>query len=120
MSKTSTLVIPETFAERCQKEADKPLRNPADPKWFLPDVHKKSKQDSAWAAPYDARFPQVRKQRQCFAYYVDFHRCQELMGKDYQPCKFFKNVYKDICPRFWTDKWDELRAEGRFPARFDR
>lgn len=37
---------------------------------------------------------QVRKQRQCFAYYVDFHRCNELMGKDYKPCKFFQNVYK--------------------------
>uniref|UniRef100_A0A1I7XD55 Cytochrome c oxidase subunit n=1 Tax=Heterorhabditis bacteriophora TaxID=37862 RepID=A0A1I7XD55_HETBA len=62
----------------------------------------------------------VRKQRQCFAYYVDFHRCNELMGKDYKPCKFFQNVYKDFCPGFWVEKWDELIEEGRFPAKFDR
>lgn len=54
------------------------------------------------------------------AYYVDFFRCKELMGDDYEPCKFFQNVYRDICPSFWVDKWDEYREEGRFPAKFDR
>ncbi|EYB87262.1 hypothetical protein Y032_0266g720 [Ancylostoma ceylanicum] len=63
---------------------------------------------------------QPRKERQCFAYYVDYHRCNELMGKDYKPCKFFQNVYRDICPNFWIERWDGLIAEGRFPAKFDR
>ncbi|KAK6024982.1 hypothetical protein OSTOST_09131 [Ostertagia ostertagi] len=36
----------------------------------------------------------VRKQRQCFAYYVDFHRCTELMGQDYKPCNSSKTYTK--------------------------
>jgi hypothetical protein len=39
------------------------------------------------------------------------------MGEDYKPCKFFENVYKDFCPKFWVEKWDELVAEGRFPGK---
>ncbi|CAD5232111.1 unnamed protein product [Bursaphelenchus xylophilus] len=118
----SSLTVPKTFSERLDKKTalKKPLRNPESPDWFSRSVNEKSKSELAWAAPYDARFPQVRKQRQCFAYYVDFHRCQELMGKDYKPCVFFKNVYSDICPKFWVAKWEELRSDGRFPARFDR
>ncbi|KAE9553719.1 hypothetical protein FO519_003074 [Halicephalobus sp. NKZ332] len=113
--------IPDTIGERLAKVAEESpvLRNPDSPDWFKRDVNEKSKEDYAWSAPYDARFPQVRKQRQCFAYYVDFHRCKELMGEDYSPCKFFQNVYKDFCPNYWVEKWDELRDEGRFPAKFD-
>ncbi|KAK6010390.1 hypothetical protein OSTOST_24583 [Ostertagia ostertagi] len=37
------------------------------------------------------------------------------MGKDYKPCKFFQNVYKDFCPNFWVEKWDELVEEGPLP-----
>ncbi|CAD5223613.1 unnamed protein product [Bursaphelenchus okinawaensis] len=103
-----------------ENERGKPMRNPNSEEWYSRSVNEKSRDELAWAAPYDARFPQVRKQRKCFAYYVDFHRCQELMGKDHEPCQFFKNVYKDTCPKFWVNKWDELRADNRFPARFDR
>ncbi|PIO73182.1 cytochrome oxidase c subunit VIb [Teladorsagia circumcincta] len=106
--------------QRYQKENTAALRHPDSPDWFNKEINEKLKKDLLWAAPYDARFPQVRKQRQCFAYYVDFHRCNELMGKDYKPCKFFQNVYKDFCPNFWVEKWDELVEEGRFPAKFDR
>ncbi|EYC35368.1 hypothetical protein Y032_1072g3540 [Ancylostoma ceylanicum] len=102
------------------EEFSSALRHPDSPDWFNKEINEKLKKDLIWAAPYDARFPQVRKQRQCFAYYVDFHRCNELMGSDYKPCKFFQNVYKDICPGFWLEKWDELMEEGRFPAKFDR
>jgi cytochrome c oxidase subunit 6b len=42
------------------------------------------------------------------------------MGHDYKPCKFFQNVYKDICPMNWVENWDDLVAENRFPAKFDR
>ncbi|KAI6240962.1 Cytochrome oxidase c subunit VIb [Aphelenchoides fujianensis] len=93
---------------------------PESPNLFDRELHEKSKEQFAWGAPYDARFPQVRKQRHCFAYFVDYHRCKELMGEDYQPCKFFQNVYKDFCPKFWVEKWNELVDEGRFPAKFDR
>lgn len=114
--------VPLTFSERIAKyaEADKPLRNPDSPEWFNKETNEMYKKTFFWAAPYDARFPQIRKQRQCFTYYVDFHRCKELMGDDYKPCKFFENVYRDICPRSWIAQWNELVEEGRFPAKFDR
>lgn len=116
------LEVPETFAERIQKIKDeKPeIPHPDDPIWYSRELNEQSKKELTWAAPYDARFPQVRKQRKCFTYYVDFFRCKELMGEDYAPCKFFQNVYKDFCPQPWVEKWDEWRDEGRFPARFDR
>ncbi|CAI2347502.1 unnamed protein product [Caenorhabditis sp. 36 PRJEB53466] len=115
--------VPPTTYERLKQYQEKfsdALRNPESPDWYKKETHESVKKDLLWAAPYDARFPQVRKQRQCFAYYVDFHRCNELMGQDYKPCKFFQNVYKDFCPGFWVEKWDELLSEGRFPAKFDR
>uniref|UniRef100_A0A0N5C945 Cytochrome c oxidase subunit n=1 Tax=Strongyloides papillosus TaxID=174720 RepID=A0A0N5C945_STREA len=96
------------------------LPDPKSSVYFDKEHNEKLQKGMFWAAPYDARFPQIRKQRQCFAYYVDFFRCQNLMGEDYEPCKFFQNVYKDFCPGFWVEKWDELREEGRFPANFDR
>uniref|UniRef100_A0A914EEP5 Cytochrome c oxidase subunit n=1 Tax=Acrobeloides nanus TaxID=290746 RepID=A0A914EEP5_9BILA len=88
--------------------------------WYNKDISKTINEKFVWAAPYDARFPQQRRQRKCFAYFVDYYRCKELMGEDYKPCKFFWNVYNDECPKFWLDKWDELREDGRFPAKFDR
>lgn len=119
---TENIEIPDTFGERMEKlKSSNPVfPHPDDPIWYSQEDNEKSKKELTWAAPYDARFPQVRKQRQCFNYYVDFFRCQELMGKDYHPCKFFKNVYKDFCPSFWVEKWDEWVEEGRFPAKFDR
>ncbi|CAD5215364.1 unnamed protein product [Bursaphelenchus okinawaensis] len=114
------ITVPESFAQRLEKVKGEPMRNPESPEWFSREVNEKSRDTYAWAAPYDARFPQVRKQRQCFAYYVDYHRCKELMGEDYKPCQFFQNVYKDFCPKFWVEKWDELVSENRFPAKFDR
>uniref|UniRef100_A0AC35TJF0 Cytochrome c oxidase subunit n=1 Tax=Rhabditophanes sp. KR3021 TaxID=114890 RepID=A0AC35TJF0_9BILA len=118
---SSKLDIPQTTGERLAavKEGHE-LPHPESPIWFNKEHDLAAKKEFLWAAPYDARFPQVRKQRHCFAYYVDFFRCQNLMGDDYEPCKFFQNVYKDFCPGFWVEKWDELREEGRFPAKFDR
>ena len=119
----SKIEVPATTNERLEAHkanGGETLRHPDSPDWFNKEHNEKLKKELLWAAPYDARFPQVRKQRQCFAYYVDFHRCKELMGADYEPCKFFQNVYKDFCPGFWTSKWDDLVGEGRFPAKFDR
>ena len=122
-SNLSEIEIPDTLNERMQKVKDNPdecMLNPNDPKIWSPEYHEKARREIAWAAPYDSRFPQCRKQRHCFAYYVDYFRCKELMGEDYKPCKFFQNVYRDVCPSFWIEKWDEYREEGRFPAKFDR
>uniref|UniRef100_A0A914HD17 Uncharacterized protein n=1 Tax=Globodera rostochiensis TaxID=31243 RepID=A0A914HD17_GLORO len=115
--------IPDTFGERLQKFKDSGephMLHPENPDIWKPAYHEMMARRLSWAAPYDARFPQQRKQRQCFEYYVDYFRCQELMGEEYKPCKFFRNVYRDFCPGYWVEKWDELREEGRFPAKFDR
>ena len=110
----------QRFTEYIEKNGVS-IPHPDSKEWHTKEAEQKAKDRNLfWAAPYDARFPQVRKQRHCFAYYVDYHRCNELMGADYKPCQFFQNVYKDICPKFWVEKWDELITEGRFPAKFDR
>ncbi|CEF64376.1 Cytochrome c oxidase subunit 6B1 [Strongyloides ratti] len=117
----SKFPIPKTIGEKCNEiKDDHVLPDLESNVWYNKEHDEKLKKDFFWSTPYDARFPQIRKQRQCFTYYVDFFRCQNLMGEDYEPCKFFQNVYKDFCPNFWVEKWDELREEGRFPAKFDR
>jgi cytochrome c oxidase subunit 6b len=111
--------IPLTFSQRLAKEPKGMTWAPNSDKWYDKAINEKLKEEM-WAAPYDARFPQCKKQRMCFTYFVDYHRCKELKGEDYAPCQFFKNVYMDVCPRFWVDKWHEWIDEGKFPARFDR
>lgn len=54
--------------------------------------------------------------RNCWQNYVDFHRCINLRGVDYQPCYFFKTRYHHFCPSDWVNTWDEQREEGRFPV----
>uniref|UniRef100_A0A915EGX8 Cytochrome c oxidase subunit VIb n=1 Tax=Ditylenchus dipsaci TaxID=166011 RepID=A0A915EGX8_9BILA len=115
--------IPDTTGERLEKfwEKNGPVfPHPDHPGWYDKGQNETLSKELSWAAPYDARYPQIRKQRHCFDYYTDFFRCKELMGDDYQPCKFFQNVYKDMCKTSWTDKWDEWRENNAFPARFDR
>ncbi|GMR40022.1 hypothetical protein PMAYCL1PPCAC_10217, partial [Pristionchus mayeri] len=110
--------VPATTDQRLEKHTEEggmTIPHPDSPEWFKKEHNEKQKEELLWSAPYDARFPQVRKQRQCFAYYVDFHRC-----KEFKSCKFFQNVYQDICPKDWIEKWDQLIAENRFPAKFDR
>ncbi|KAI6243692.1 Cytochrome c oxidase subunit 6B1 [Aphelenchoides fujianensis] len=104
MSSSTEIQVPESFFERLQKAKGGKFPNPQQADLFSREYHEKTKEKFAWGAPYDARFPQVRKQRQCFAYYVDAHRCKELMGADYKPCKFFENVYKDVLPEVLGDQ----------------
>ena len=54
--------------------------------------------------------------RNCFQNYLDFYRCTNLRGEDYEPCQYFKKSFKTICPNDWIARWDEQREEGRFPA----
>merc|ERR1711879_622445 len=66
--------------------------------------------------PYDPRFPNQNQTRNCFQNYLDFYRCTNLRGEDYEPCQYFKKSFKTICPNDWIARWDEQREEGRFPA----
>lgn len=40
--------------------------------------------------------------RNCYQNYLDYHRCQKVKGADYEPCEWFKKVYKTLCPRTWV------------------
>lgn len=115
--------IPKTMQERDKEWRElhgEKLPHPDSPVWFDRHANYVIAKRFFWAPPYDARFPQYRRQKMCFSYYVDYFRCLELMGEDYKPCKYFKNVYKTYCPSTWIDKWDDLRENDTFPAMFYR
>ena len=54
--------------------------------------------------------------RNCFQNYLDFYRCINIRGEDYEPCQYFKKSFTTICPMNWVEKWDEQREAGTFPA----
>lgn len=64
-------------------------------------------------APHDPRFPQVNQTKNCWQNYVDYHKCINKMGKDYEPCEYFKDIYRMLCPSGWIERWDEALAEGK-------
>merc|ERR1712123_82167 len=66
--------------------------------------------------PFDPRFPNQNQTRNCWQNYVDFHRCQKLKGKKYEPCQFFFRNFKTVCPVGWVEKWDDQREKDAFPA----
>lgn len=68
-------------------------------------------------APFDPRFPNQNQTKYCYQSYLDFHRCTALKGKDYEPCEYFRRVFKSICPNAWVEKWDTQIEEGRFPGK---
>lgn len=64
----------------------------------------------------DARFPNQNQTYRCFQNYVDYFRCIKAKGEDFAPCKEFWSTYQALCPLAWTDRWDEQREKGTFPA----
>ncbi|CAG0902441.1 unnamed protein product [Darwinula stevensoni] len=68
-------------------------------------------------APFDPRFPNQNQTKYCYQSFVDFHRCQKIKGEGYEPCQYFKKVYKSICPHSWVEKWENQLAENRFPGK---
>merc|ERR1712059_100113 len=70
-------------------------------------------------APFDPRFPNMNQTRNCWQNYVDFYRCQNLKGEDYEPCIFFKKNFKILCPNSWIERWDDKREAGTFPTKLD-
>lgn len=58
----ANIEVPATTHERLQnhKEAGgEALRHPESAEWFNKEHNEKLKKELLWAAPYDARFPQV-------------------------------------------------------------
>jgi len=73
--------------------------------------------DNYKTAPFDARFPNQNQTKNCWQNYVDFHRCQKIKGEDFEPCEYFRRVYKSLCPIAWVDNWDTQREEGSFASK---
>lgn len=68
--------------------------------------------------PVDPRFQNVNVSRCCFTHYVDYHRCQYLLGKEDASCEVFKKTFTRMCPNSWIETWDRRRAQGIFPRNF--
>merc|ERR1711973_924658 len=67
--------------------------------------------------PYDSRFPNTNQARNCWQNYVDYHRCVNLKGEEYEPCQFFWKNFNTLCPLEWVEKWDDQRDNGTFPTK---
>ncbi|CAF0743817.1 unnamed protein product [Rotaria sp. Silwood1] len=70
------------------------------------------------APSLDPRFPNTNQTKRCWVNYVDYHRCME-MKNDEKTCDYFKFHYVDLCPKEWTDKWDDQMAREVFPGIHD-
>ena len=58
----SNIEVPASFNERLdahKNNGGEALRHPDSKEWFDKNTNEKLKKDLLWAAPYDARFPQV-------------------------------------------------------------
>ncbi|KAL2913484.1 Cytochrome c oxidase subunit 6B [Polyrhizophydium stewartii] len=71
-------------------------------------------------AGFDARFPNTNQTRNCWQNYVDFHKCVQAKGEEFQPCQEFRAVYRSLCPTKWVEKWDEQRENGVFPGLYQK
>ncbi|ELU03452.1 hypothetical protein CAPTEDRAFT_135062 [Capitella teleta] len=68
-------------------------------------------------APFDPRFPNANQTKSCWLHYADYHKCLAIKGEDYEPCNYFKKVYKALCDITTIDKFEEMRENGTFPIR---
>ncbi|KAL4803536.1 cytochrome c oxidase polypeptide vib [Aspergillus unguis] len=73
----------------------------------------------AFRSRYDARFPQQNQTKHCWQNYVDYYKCVNAKGEDFRPCRQFYLAFRSLCPKPWTDRWDEQREGGNFPARLE-
>merc|ERR1711997_383099 len=69
------------------------------------------------SVPFDPRFQNTNQTRNCWQNYVDYHRCINLKGEEFEPCQFFFKNYLALCPVDWAEKWDEQRDNGSFPTK---
>ncbi|CDS11818.1 hypothetical protein LRAMOSA11462 [Lichtheimia ramosa] len=81
-------------------------------------------------AAFDARFPNTNQTKQfhlrvtrlcyisCWQNYVDYYKCVNARGEDFEPCKQFYRAFHSLCPNEWIEKWDTEREEGTNPSNF--
>lgn len=70
--------------------------------------------------PNDSRFPNQNQSRYCFIMFADYQKCLKIHNEEHPDCKYFKNVYKTICPNFWIEKWEGQVEDGTFPYPLSR
>ncbi|KAM5454366.1 Cytochrome c oxidase subunit 6B [Microsporum audouinii] len=71
-------------------------------------------------AGFDARFPNQNQTKHCWQNYVDYYKCVNAKGEEFKPCRQFYLAFRSLCPKTWTDRWDDQREAGNFPAHLDR
>ncbi|KAI8351156.1 cytochrome c oxidase, subunit VIb [Blakeslea trispora] len=61
-------------------------------------------------------FPNTNQTKHCWQNYVDYFKCINARGEEFEPCQQFKKAYHSLCPNEWIEKWDSQREEGRNPS----
>ncbi|XP_050294142.1 uncharacterized protein LOC126734517 [Anthonomus grandis grandis] len=64
----------------------------------------------------DPRFQNTNMTNWCYTSFVDYKRCQRLLGESHECCPQFKKIYKAICPNAWVERWEEQIKDGTFAA----
>ena len=59
---------------------------------------------------FDARFPNTNQAKNCWQNYVDYYRCVEAKGDDFEPCKQFKSSFLSLCPTKWVSCYIDLES----------
>ncbi|XP_055331262.1 cytochrome c oxidase subunit 6B2-like [Paramacrobiotus metropolitanus] len=84
------------------------------------EIRRKIMAGEFWAPPFDPRFPNQNQAKRCWVNYLDYQRCKKLKGEDYEPCYYFKKVFRTICPHAWVAKWNEQLEAGTLPFDFEQ
>merc|ERR1712193_234103 len=69
------------------------------------------------SAPMDPRYPNQNQAKNCWQNYVDYYRCINKRGEEYEPCQYFWKNYNTLCPLAWVERWNDQRENGSFPAK---
>ena len=69
------------------------------------------------SAPMDPRYPNQNQAKNCWQNYVDYYRCINKRGEEYEPCQYFFKNYNTLCPMAWVERWNDQREGGSFPAK---
>lgn len=65
---------------------------------------------------FDPRFPNPNQTKHCWQSYVDYYKCVNSKGEDFEPCNFFFKTFSSLCPVDMVEKWDEQREKNIFPG----
>ena len=67
---------------------------------------------------FDARFPNQRDTKRCYQNFIDYHRCINAKGEDFEPCNYFKASYTQMCKSSDLDDWEEQLENEVFPGMY--